>query len=164
MPDAVGSDQKKSGLPAQILSAVVITLIAGGTAPWWFSALFSKTAAKSEAAPVQISRDFMIGHWQFRETAGSAKWVLDFSASGRVEGTISETGVAAQVGGTWDFEGLSDRSFTLWLTFTSMSDGTTKLDSRVHPDEERMKFEMSDRNHIRYVDEHNSEFLGERLH
>lgn len=154
MPDGPAGDQKKGSLLKQIMAAVVIALIAGGTAPWWYSAWFSKGPTKSESTAIQASHEFMVGRWQLREATGSTstELIIDLSESGRLEGTGHENGSSYQMSGTWDFERLSDRRFVLWLVMTSISDSTTKLDtSKDRP--ERWTFEIVDRNHIRAVED-----------
>ncbi len=152
--------QQKGGLLKQLVLPVLIALIAGGTSPWWFNALFSKPSAKqstseyasSPASPV-ASRDFMIGRWQVQQAAGSVsgETVADYFADGRVEDTENrfegDTGRKVQDKGTWDFEKLSDSSFRLSVQFDNGSSF-------------QGKFEILDQNRVHNIDQN---YIANRL-
>ena len=171
MPEPPAGDPKKGGLLGQIVAAVVIALIAGGTSPWWFNALFSRTNPNSpERVPVfadrMLSRDFMVGRWQGHysnetRTSSSDEATFDLFASGRVEGTFRENGSSYQTSGTWDFEKLSEQSFILRLAYSSITDSQNSLDiSKDSP--LRIKFKVLDQNHIHSIEEKEN-FVLERF-
>jgi hypothetical protein len=159
MPNAPDSDQKKSGLLGQIIAGVVIALIAGGTLPWWYNVFFSKATVKSEPVSIEVSRDFMVGRWQFREATDSSG-EIDFSANGRFDTAIANSsGGTDHANGTWDFEKLSHRSFILRLAFTSFRSRDIVQDSSNVPPEQ-VNFEVFDQNHIHSIDD---KYVADRL-
>jgi hypothetical protein len=165
MPDPPAGDSKKGGLLGQILAAVVIALIAGGTSPWWFNVLFPKENSNpSERVSVPgyrfLSRDFMVGRWQTSASSGYEA-IIDLSASGRVEGTFHENESSYQTSGTWDFQKLSEQRFILKLAYSSITDSQNSLDTSKDPPL-LMKLEVRDQNHIHTIDEHEN-LVFERL-
>jgi hypothetical protein len=166
MTNPPDGEQTKGGLLRQILPAVLIALIAGGTAPWWYKAIFP---AKPEPTPMQVSRDFLIGRWQARPESGSGdETVVDVFANGSIEFTsaIDDSVLGkARASGTWDFEKLSDRSFILKIALTEIHNDHDR--AKIDDPPQHARFEVLDQNHVHSVGfkdgSRDSDFVAERV-
>jgi hypothetical protein len=161
---------KKSSLLGQILIPVVIAVLAGGSSPWWFNAVFNKPAPKPDTSNVVVnpqpapappapapapvaSREFFIGRWRVDQMQDGVHGVntVDYFDSGRFEGhdlmANGYQGRDVPESGTWMVEKISNQSFRLMTQFdTGLS--------------WRGTFKIIDQDHIQNIDDN---YVAERV-
>jgi hypothetical protein len=151
-----------------ILSTVIVTLLVGGSSPWWYAAIKGKTGSKKseDDSPVQTqsvvkvaeipllaTREFFIGRWRVEQAIGSLSGAnnVDYFNDGNFDGeemrVYENQGQRVRLTGTWEMMPLSDRMFRLELHQTDAPSAS-------------LKFKIIDRNHIQNVDQN---YMAERV-
>jgi hypothetical protein len=149
-----------------ILSTVIVTLLVGGSSPWWYGAIKGRKKKAAEDAPVQTlsvvkvadtplvaTRDFFIGRWRVDQVMGSLSGTnnVDYFKDGTLEGemirVLGNQGERIRLTGKWEMTPLFEQMFRLEIHMDSGESQT-------------MKFKILDRNHIQNVDDN---YVAERV-
>jgi hypothetical protein len=95
------TEKQKPSVTSQIAVGVVVALLAGGTAPWWYEKLLGASAPPKEAPASNavdslaehpaISRSVVVGRWEFEQVIGNAsiRSSFDFLPDGTFSGYLA---------------------------------------------------------------------------
>ena len=174
MADEAKDDAKKGGPIAQIATGVVMAILVGGTAPWWFHEFFKKQVPQAPAPIIEgnkpvappmesvvtppkdtvpeVSREFFVGRWRLEQTVGpfSESNNIDYYENGKMDGQVLDVaggaGRRVHLVGTWEVEKLSKTMFLL-TTQSNMGEFSGK-------------YKIIDKNHVQNLD---SNYVAERV-
>jgi hypothetical protein len=162
------TEKQKPSVTSQIAVGVVVALLAGGTAPWWYEKLLGASAPSKEAPASNavdslaehpaISRSVVVGRWEFEQVIGKASirssfdFLPDGTFSGYLATFVGGGGRKDQVQGVWNIAPISNDTFNLTLDYS--------VKPPEIPDRVEAKYKLIDRDHSQNIDQN---FVANRV-